>query len=121
MNQWEAAPAPTKAEFDTLSGQVSTLNSDVANLDLITGQTTGIKTIALDSTLCPNGSVRWFDLRNTAVSDIPANAQYGTARVNKRNASSITITIYDDFGNIYFTSYGGTSWLDWKKVTMTTA
>ena len=113
MSQITPVPGPSQADFDALNGKVT-------NLDLITGQTAGIKSIALDATKCPVGSIRWFDLRNTATADIPTNAQYGIARVNKRNATAITITIYDEFGNIYYCTYGGT-WDAWKKVTMTTA
>ena len=100
----------------SLSG--TAINDAVINLDLIQGKTAGIKSIAVDADLCPNGSVRWFDLRNTNTSDLPTGAMYGTARVNKRNSTAITITVYDEYQNIYFTTFGGSAWTAWKQVSL---
>lgn len=83
-------------------------------ITVMTGLTSGIKTIALDATKCPDNSVRWVNTSTTNTSELPnGNSRYGLACISRRNSTSISITLYPENGNMYTTGYNGSSWSNW--------
>ena len=101
--------------MDTIDQAYGTLNSNFRVNSLTNTQ--GIQSVAIDETLCPNYTVRWFNLRNSLTSELPnSDAAYGIAEVRARSSGARTVTIYAENNNIYFASYNG-SWSNWRKVS----
>lgn len=96
------------------SQAIETLDGKFSVYELTSGQQ--LKTVAVDTSICPANSVRWLNLRNGSTTGLPNNnALYGMARVNRRNANTIQITTLADNGESFEThsADGGSTWSEW--------
>ena len=116
--------ADANGNMDLIDTALHSQNEAITNLETNTNiqaltSTEGIKTIALDTTRCPANTTRWFNVRNSLVSELPdSSCVYAVARVAKRLNNIAYIELYNDSGKTFTNTYDGSSWAGWQELAL---
>jgi len=106
----------------TVVGAINENNTAIAKLGVYTmSSSQELLTVARDTTICPENTVRWINPRNGTVSG--GATQYGMACVTKRYNTAISVRIYSDYGTEYFNYWDNTNevWVGWDTVAKNSA
>lgn len=102
---------------DKIDAGYGTLSEQIGNMGIYTmSSSQELLTVARDTNICPENTVRWINPRNGTVSG--GATQYGIACVTKRISTAVSVKIYSDSGVVFSNGWnnGTGAWNGWKRL-----
>lgn len=113
----QALVTDINSNMDKIDAGVSTLSDQIGNMGIYTmSSSQELLTVARDTNICPENTVRWINPRNGTVSG--GATQYGIACVTKRINSAISVKVFADSGNVFSNGWNSSTgdWNGWQQM-----